>query len=436
MTGQDQKLDERSNFEMDYATPGECPAWESGDERPSNTSGNPTFYDVVAARSTRRGFLVGGLATIATGLFGGSCLTRAALAATTAPSALLGFNPVPVSTDDTVVVPAGYRVQYFIPHGTPLDGGEGSGEALLDATADAQALMIGAHHDGMHYFPIDGSSTDGLLVLNHEYVDPRFMHAAYAGQAVDNDAIVLTDGHRPSEEVRKELHAHGVSVVRVAREGTGSWKVVADPRNRRVHGLTEIALAGPVRGSSHVVTAYSPDGTRTRGTLNNCAHGATPWNTYMAAEENWAGYFVSRGDQPREHDRYGVPDDQGRYGWELAEGGADDYIRFDATARADSPEGDYRNEPNTYGWMVEIDPFDPASTPVKRTALGRFAHEGIVFAPVVEGRPIVCYSGDDARFEYIYKFVSARPYEAATADGTLLDDGTLYVARFNEDGTG
>jgi secreted PhoX family phosphatase len=168
----------------------------------------------------------------------------------------------------------------------------------------------------------------------------------------------------------------------------------------------------------------------------------TPWNTYMTAEENWAAYFRN-GDKeadkpklPREHARYGVSINRGRYGWELADSSADEYVRFDASAKGASATDDYRNEPNTFGWMVEIDPFRPHSTPVKRTTLGRFAHEGVVFAPPVEGRPVVCYSGDDAANEYIYKFVSAQPYSRATAGGHLLDRGTLYVARFNDDGSG
>jgi secreted PhoX family phosphatase len=197
-----------------------------------------------------------------------------------------------------------------------------------------------------------------------------------------------------------------------------------------------------VRGSKHVVTKYSPDGTRTRGTINNCAHGYTPWNTYMTAEENWAGYFRNtdrqdqKPNQPREHSRYGVATERSRYAWELAASGADEFVRFDASTRGANPAEDYRNEPNGFGWMVEIDPFDPNSVPVKRTHLGRFAHEGVVFAPAIPGKPVVCYSGDDARFEYIYKFVSAKPYDPATASGALLDEGTLYAAKFNADGTG
>ncbi len=426
------------DYESDYPDFRTTPFHEHGDEVPSNRSANPTFYDVVDARASRRGFLVGGLAAIATGLFGATLTGRAALAQTASTTGLLGFAPVPVSREDRVVVPQGYRVQVLAPWGTPLTGDMPAFRPGANSGAE-QGMQVGMHHDGMHFFPIDGSSTDGLLVMNHEYVEPRLLHAAaWAGQALDGDMVVFdAAGKRADDEVLKELNAHGITVARISRGADGAWAVQPDPLNRRITGLTPMEIAGPARGSAHMVTKFSPDGTRTRGTLNNCAHGATPWNTYMAAEENWAGYFVNAsGEMPREQDRYGVPDDGSRYGWDKAASGADEYIRFDAAATGASASEDYRNEPNTFGWMVEFDPLDPASVPVKRTALGRFAHEGIVFAPPVPGQPVICYSGDDSRFEYIYKFVSAAPYDPATASGALLDEGTLHVARFNPDGSG
>jgi uncharacterized protein len=433
-----------SAYEKDYPDHTLTPGFEHGDEAPCNTSANPTFYDVVDAQASRRGVLVGGLAAAVTGVFGVGFASRtaSAQATATAPSALLGFKAVPVSEADTVVVPEGYRVQVLIPQGTPITG---SMPAWKDgaATGAEQAMQVGAHHDGMHFFPINGSSTDGLLVVNHEYVEARTLHAAYKGKEVGGDDVVIENNVRSADEVLKELNAHGVSVVRVRRGADGNWAVVQDPMNRRVTGLTPMQIAGPVRGSKHVVTKFSPDGTATRGTLNNCAHGVTPWNTYMTAEENWAGYFRNADQRdgrpalPREHARYGVvAGRRSRYGWELAAGGADEYVRFDASTKGATAAADYRNEPNAFGWMVEFNPYDPNSVPVKRTALGRFAHEGVVFAPAVAGKPVVCYSGDDSRFEYIYKFVSARNYDAATANGSLLDEGTLYAAKFNPDGTG
>lgn len=430
-----------NEFERDFPDFTQAPGYEHGDEAPSNLSANRNFYDVMEAHVKRRSFMVGGLAAITTGLFGASLSGKAALAQGTAASKLLGFKAVPVSMDDTVVVPEGYSYQVLGAAGTPISGDMPTFRSGANSGAE-QEHQIGQHHDGIHYFPIDGSSEDGFIVVNHEYIEPRFLHAekpGYKGQPIDSRSVVYdADDKRDDDEVRMEIAAHGVSVYRTAKQADGTWAVVADPRNRRITGATPMEIAGPVRGSAHVQTKYSPDGTRTRGTLNNCAHGVTPWNTYLAAEENWAGYFANTGDQPREHARYGVSSDPkgGRYGWHLAKSSADDYVRFDATATAADATGDYRNEPNTYGWMVEIDPFNPDQTPVKRTHLGRFAHEGVVFAPAVEGQPVVCYSGDDSRFEYIYKFVSDGVFVPGETDGSILDSGTLYVAKFNDDGTG
>jgi len=424
-----------------------------GDEPLGNHSGNPDFDSILTARLSRRAVLKGGLGASIAALFAPIIPISPVFAGTNtattsgARASLLGFAPVAANAADQVTVPKGYRVQVLAPWGTPLTGAPMSGTDMpfdpLKASGADQAAQVGSHHDGMHFFPIEGkdpnrgSSTDGLLVMNHEYVEPRFMHASAVGQALTRSAVPLdANGKRAADEVLKELNGHGVSVLRIRSDADGAWKVVADARNRRITGLTPMAIAGPVRGDDKVKTRYSPDGTMTRGTLNNCAHGVTPWNTYLTCEENWASYFVNRGERPREHARYGVGTKTARYAWDQADNGADEFIRFDASAKAASATGDYRNEPNTFGWVVEIDPFNPASVPVKRTHLGRFAHEGVVFHPAVEGKPVVCYSGDDARNEYIYKFVSAKPYHKASASGALLDEGTLYVARFNADGTG
>jgi secreted PhoX family phosphatase len=418
---------------------------EEGDEIPSNTSANPFFEDIVAARMSRRGWLAGSVAAALTGFIGTA--SREAAAQTASRGPVIGFQSVPVSANDTVVVPEGYSVQVIIPQGTPLDG-SAMARPLPALSGAEQDRAVGAHHDGMHFFPIEGrepdqgSSTDGLLVLNHEYIEPRFMHASAAGRPIGNGRMPLVDGHRPEDEVRKEINAHGVSVVRVSRQANGQWAVVNDPRNRRVTGATPMEISGPVRGHALVRTKYSPDGTRVRGTLNNCAHGVTPWNTYLTCEENWAGYFRNmdqvdqKPDLPREHARYGVPTGQARYNWDQVRNGGDEFQRFNVSKTAESPTGDYRNEVNGFGWVVEFDPFNPNSVPVKRTALGRYAHEGVVFGPAREGRPVVAYAGDDSVFEYIYKFVSARPFNRATANGSLLDEGILYVAKFNNDGTG
>jgi secreted PhoX family phosphatase len=412
-----------------------------------NRSGNRPFADVAAARFNRRTFLRGSLNVAVASFLASSGLPARAAVAVPTPSSKLGFKPVPVSSDDLLHLPAGYEAQIVLRWGDPILGDFPA--FAPDNDSAAQAQQAGMHHDGMHFFPIEGadpwagSSSDGLLVLNHEYIEPRYLHLAVtAGKPMGSWEALDHGGPRNPDQVRKELCAHGVSIVRVRLNGDGQWELIPDRRNRRITTLTPMAISGPVRGSDGVKTRYSPDGTATRGTLNNCAHGVTPWNTYLCAEENWAGYFVNRHhsdeqpDQPREHSRYGVPTDVSWHNWHLAADGADEYIRFDATPSADRAAADYRNEPNTFGWMCEIDPFDPDSTPIKRTALGRFAHEGAVFAPAQAGARLVCYLGDDARFEYLYKYVSDQPYQPGVTGGELLDDGVLYAARFNPDGTG
>ncbi|KHJ52646.1 Tat pathway signal protein [Vreelandella venusta] len=409
-----------------------------GDEPLSNRSSNAYFGDILERRLSRRGVLKGGLATVIAGLMATKLpLTQALAANAGAGSPTMGFNPVGISAADNVVVPEGYRVQSFIPWGTPITGDMPA--FSLAASGEEQAHQVGSHHDGMHFFALNGSSTDGLLVLNHEYVEPRFLHAAASGLALDRDSFPQhEDGSRDADQVIKEMNAHGVSVVRVRANEQGEWEVVQDALNRRITAQTPMQLSGPVAGTEHLITQYSPEGLMTRGTLNNCAHGVTPWNTYLAAEENWAGYFANTDtDIDRRQARYGIETrDTGRYQWHRADQQSDQFSRFDASSRGASPADDFRNEPHAFGWMVEIDPMNPDSVPVKRTHLGRFAHEGVIFAPAVEGQPVVAYSGDDSRFEYIYKFVSRRPFDAATADGSLLDEGTLYVAKFNDDGSG
>ncbi|MFN3835457.1 MAG: PhoX family protein [Glycocaulis sp.] len=413
-------------------------------EPEANTSANRDFADVVSVRMSRRSMLRGGLGLAVSGFFAAPLAAcgqpSRAEASVTGPT--LGFNPVPVDTADRFVVPEGYEAKVIYRWGDAISGHMPA--FTPDNTGADQAHQAGMHHDGMHFFPIEGndpwegSSTDGLLVVNHEYIEPRFLHYGHArGSELQTWATPDHSGPRPSDHVLKELNAHGVSVVRMRDAGDGNWQIAPDPRNRRITGLTRMEIAGPARGHAKMATLYSPEGTHTRGTLSNCAHGVTPWNTYMCAEENWSGYFVNTDDElPREHARYGVRTDVGRHNWHLADGGEDGFVRFDASSKADSAAGDYRNEPNMFGWMTEIDPFDPDFVPVKRSTLGRFAHEGVVFAPAEAGKPVVCYSGDDSRFEYIYKFVSEGRYQPGVTRGDILDTGTLYVAKFNDDGTG
>ncbi|WP_159786083.1 PhoX family protein [Sodalinema gerasimenkoae] len=418
---------------------------DNGDEPICNRSHNPAFSHILNSRLKRRQVLRGGLSAAVA-----MVLTRPSLGSlftgtpATAATGKLGFSPISVSEADTIVVPEGYRVQTLIPWGEPITGTYPSYD--LGNSGRDQGMQIGQHHDGMHFFPIEGqspdagSSQDGLLVLNHEYIEPRFLHAAAVGLTLNAGEVPMNaDGPRDTDQVLKELNAHGISIVRIRQQDNGAWEVVRDAHNRRITGLTPMELAGPVRGSEFLKTRYSPEGTATRGTLNNCAHGVTPWNTYLFCEENWAAYFRNGDPEaslPREQTRYGVRREMSRYGWERAESQGDEYVRFDVSPRGNRPQEDYRNEANGFGWVVEVDPFNPNDTPKKRTALGRFAHEGVVFQPAVPGQPVVCYLGDDARFEYVYKYVSTDPYNPATASGELLDRGRLYVARFDENGSG
>ena len=407
-----------------------------------NEAGNTPFASVLSNRMQRRTLMKGSVGAALAGLMGGAALSIGAEGGKDNSGKghgrshidpKLGFAPVAVSTLNQVVVPEGYTAKAFVPWGSPLTGN--LPEFLADGSNSGadQENQVGMHHDGMHFFPIDQpsggkASSEGLLVMNHEYINQNALHPAGA---------TYIDGARPDDEVRKEVAAHGVSVIHIKRQGDGEWSVVhGSSYNRRITGGTEMDIRGPLRGFDKLQTKFSTDGTRTRGTLNNCSMGPTPWGTYLTAEENWHGYFANHDAQrPKEHIRHGVGG-ASRYDWEMAQSGADEYVRFNASSLGLTAADDYRNEPNTYGYMVEIDPFAPESRPQKRTALGRFGHEGVIFAPVTEGEPVVCYSGDDSRFEYIYKFVSAQPYYSATADGSLLDEGTLYVARFNDDGTG
>ena len=426
-----------------------------------NQAGNTPFNEVLAARMQRRSLLKGSVGAALASVMGfglAACGSDDDNGSSSGDSdggsndavTDLGFRAVPVSTENRVVVPEGYTAQAFLPWGTPINGDYPEYRADGSNTGAEQEQQIGMHHDGMHFFPIDqktggDSSTEGLLVMNHEYINQRaLLKHSNTREVYDDEGklrgythVLDGNGKRISDDVRKEIAAHGVSVVHIKRDDNGTWDIVfGSPFNRRITGGTPMDIRGPVRGYSKLRTRYSNDGTETRGTLNNCSMGPTPWGTYLAAEENWHGYFKnSNSDQPREQTRHGV-EDNSRYDWELADNGADEYIRFDVTPGSGSETEDYRNEANTFGYMVEIDPFTPESKPQKRTALGRFGHEGVIFAPAEEGKPVVCYSGDDSRFEYIYKFVSAKPYYRSTAGGYLLDEGTLYVARFNEDGSG
>lgn len=409
---------------------------ENNPEEPvSNFTSNRYFADIIQARYSRRTMLKGSLGAAAVTFLGAGLVGCGGDSDNdddnggdggdgTPPR--LSFDAIATSRQDAVVVPEGYTAKAFVPWGTPILG---SYPAYMDDggnTGADQSMQVGMHHDGMHFFPLEGSSEHGLLVMNHEYVDQITLHPNGP-----------SEGPRPLDEVRKEMAAHGVSVIEVQKSSNGDWEVVPSALNRRINAFTVMALRGPARGHDLVKTAFSPEGTRTRGTINNCANGFTPWGTYLTCEENWPGYFHVRMDpQPRHLARYGVTGWQGYHWYDVLDEDSDLYTRFQPSESGDDATQDFRNEPNGFGWIVEIDPHDPDAMPIKRTALGRFSHEGVVFAEPKVGEPMVFYSGDDARFEYIYKFVSKNLYQEGMTGNDLMDEGTLYVARFNDDGSG
>jgi secreted PhoX family phosphatase len=364
------------------------------------------------ADPARRGVLRGGALGLALAALGGCAgLGGGGGAGAARP----GFRGVAPSNADRVVVPEGYSAAVLHAWGDPVGIVAGMPAYRSDATHTAaeQALQFGMHHDGMQYFALDGARR-GLLVTNHEYTDDGLLHP---------------DGLRSwsAEKVRKSQAAHGISVAEVALQD-GRWSVVRPSRfARRITASTPAALAGPAAGHRLMRTAADPAGRTVSGTFANCGAGATPWGTFLSGEENFHGYFTTADTPTADERRWGLRRSSW-YRW------ADHDERFD-TVR-------HPNEPHRFGWVVEVDPADPAAPPVKRTALGRAVHEGAWVAVTRDGRAVV-YSGEDARFEYIYKFVSrdrVRPagggLSAAQANATLLDHGTLYVARFDADGRG
>jgi uncharacterized protein len=368
------------------------------------------FSSVLETRLARREFLKGGLAAaVAAALPLAGCAT-----APTARPVAIGFAGIPASSDDAIRIAPEYDATVLYRWGDPV-GIPGNMPAFrMDAsnTAADQAAQAGMHHDGMWFHPLPyraGSSTHGLLALNHEYLDDGLLHP---------------DGRRTwtAEKVRKAQAAVGVSVIEVRLQGA-RWEVVRPSRYaRRITAYTPCAISGPAAGAPSMCTAADPSGREVLGTYNGCANGWTPWGTYLSCEENWQFHFVNLGTVPPEQRRYGLGKGRG-YGWERFD------ERFDAAK--------HPNEPNRFGWVVEIDPYVPQSQPVKRTALGRIKHEG-AHPAIGADRRIAFYMADDEGFEYLYKFVTARPWDPSSreANRRLLDEGALYAARFDANGSG
>lgn len=398
-------------------------AFEAAENEGSNLSAGPTMGDLVAQRLSRRD-VAKGLAAVAVAA---EIAWPQALAAAAPPTA---EAPERFSFPELVVAPGspthhvaeGYDAEVLIRWGDAvLPGAPAYAPGAADAAA--QALQFGYNNDFLGYLPIEGSSEHGLLVVNHEYTNGELMFPGL-GLRGDKDAH-FTGVTR--ETVDTEMMAHGGSVLEVRRVG-GKWSVVAGSRYaRRITAETPMTLSGPAAGHPRMRTSADPGGRHVRGMLNNCAGGITPWGTWLTCEENFNGYFWSKAaaapltPEARALRRYGAPAEW--YAWGKF------HDRFDTSKEP--------NEPNRFGWVVEIDPFDPASVPVKRTAMGRFKHEGAGNVVNGDGRFVV-YQGDDERFDYVYRFVTdgkVSPHDRA-ANRDLLDSGTLSVARFHADGTG
>ena len=366
----------------------------------------------------------------------------------------LTFTAVAKNHNDIVTVPEGYEANVIYALGDSINPAFGDWDDNNIPSGPSFQFRSGDCHDGMHFFGLNTSknnfdesvSAEGLLVMNHEYINQTFLHPK---------GPTKVNGRRPEDEVIRETNAHGVSIVHIKKDAA-TQKVIIDKKsifNRRITASTEMNFAGVAAGSSLLATRFSPAGRQTRGTHNNCGNGYTPWGTYLTTEENFIGYFArsTTDDALRTPEeiialkRYGLKAGSGsRYGWETAIGqveSQDLYDRWNADVKAVQPTQDYRNGPNTFGWMVEIDPFDNRLNPVKRTSLGRFAHEDSA-CRAVAGQPLAFYMGDDSKGEYIYKFVSRAVWDVKDVNGgygagdKYMNAGKLYVAKFNNDGTG
>ena len=386
---------------------------------PRIKTGAETIGDIIEQRLSRRGFL-GGLAATS-GLLASGCATAVpgeTVSPASGDTSVFAFQEITRGMDETHHVPEGYTADLLIRWGDPLFADSPDFDPMNQSEA-AQLKQFGYNNDYIGFVPLplgtDGEQR-GLLCVNHEYVSSPLMQPGIAATYPDSmtPQICLT-----------EMAAHGGSVIEIAKTGDGWKPVIGSEFNRRITAhRTPMMITGPAAGSPRLQTKNDSAGRYAAGTMNNCAGGITPWGTWLMAEENFNGYFLGalpdNHPEATNHKRYGVP--QGWYQW------GRHFDRFDVSKEP--------NEPNKFGWVVEVDPMDPNSTPKKRSALGRFKHEGCESVVAPDGR-VVIYMGDDQRFDYVYKFITAGKYDPnnAAANRNLLDEGTLYVARFDADGS-
>ena len=452
----------------------------------TNNSTNETFDEVLKrglANPSRRLLIKGGvgLASVMTLPMLGACASSSASPSplkSLSSSTLLGFSPTAKSLLDSVAVPAGYAVNILHATGDRLRTAE-TAYSNTGAETDDWSQRVGDHHDGMHLYyiaangKVSASATNkAVIAVNHESsADAHFLHvtgqtsAGVTGKKFDQFGT-WDLGVRPGAQVLKEINLHGVSVAEVTLNGNGlpTGYILDSALNRRITPETVMDVAGP---AAHVAavrdlfkTKYDPTGSTSRGTLNNCGHGYTPWGTYLTCEENWFYYFAlptngvaADAKTTASRTRYGLPSaplaatatKSTSQGWHTVVDTPDTdsrFSRWNITASGATAVDDFRQEPHTFGYCVEIDPADPTSRPVKRTSMGRFAHEAAVCSLPVAGQPLAFYMGCDSRNEYIYKFVTTANWDSADFGGgrlagdKYLNEGKLYVAKFNSDGTG
>lgn len=361
------------------------------------------FSEMIEARLSRRGFLTGTAAVSAGAFLALNPVAKAVAAKPT--SSLLNFEPVPASTADTVVVPKGYKATPLISWGDPIFPNAPDFDPSGKQESAAQALQFGDNTDGMSLFPI--SDDRAVLAINNEYTNYEYLF--------DHQGKNMT-----ADDVLKAQAAVGNTIVEIVRKD-GQWIIDRNgKRNRRITANTQMKMTGPAAGHELLKTAADPSGTMPKGTFNNCANGQTPWGTYLTCEENFNSFFGANteGSVNADQKRYGISAKPSDYQWHKFD------ERFDVTKNP--------NEPNRHGWVVEIDPNDPNSTPLKRSALGRFKHENAALT-INKDNHVVVYLGDDERGEHLYRFVSKNKYQKGNdaANRNLLEEGTLYVAQFD-----
>lgn len=376
----------------------------------SSFDNNSVDFDQLAQNAMSRRKFLGATALFGASAFVSGCgLASGDSVKTAVGSPKLSFTPVATSTADTITVPDGFNWHVLASWGDPLWSEGTAFDQASRGTGASQELAIGDNNDGMSLFTINGKN---VLAVNNEYVNRRIFHGNRS------DGVPVN-----ADDIRKSKAGHGVTIMEIAENGN-QWSVLKDSQyNRRITADTPMTLTGPAREHNLVKTAMDPTGTQANGTFNNCGNGRTPWGTYLACEENFNGYFSSSDKDfpiPAELKRYGVRHDDRGYAWASAD------ERFDISKHI--------NEPNRFGYIVEIDPEDPQSTPQKHTALGRFKHENAEVV-VADNGHIVVYMGDDERGEFLYKFVSKDKYQPNNSKAEaskLLESGTIYVAKFSD----